>query len=326
MLMSWFDDIDSKGSFKAKFKLKIWVNLENLSIVAWNNELFIAIVSRWGKVIKIEEDTSFRNQFDCARILNGVKSISDEATRVVPNTTTNTACLEGGVPGEMKHCDRPNPKLGAGQVGLREVESDPNNQSKEFQNRSVCLVDVPTRSNSRAFMWVSDNILEYGPKMDKASGLFQETKLQKVEEALFKKLNGGSLNLRGKFSPSIVSARCFIALWNPNFFEAESCLIEVNFIALLGKITTLNIQCLLVNVYAPNEYHKRQELFSKIFDLVSKCARHVILGGDFNVVRDQEEKLGKSSHKIAMKDFFDFIEELNLFYLYIHGSKFTCRI
>ncbi|KAK9043854.1 hypothetical protein V6N11_072180 [Hibiscus sabdariffa] len=123
-----------QGSFKAKFKLKIWVNLENLSIVAWNNELFIAIVSRWGKVIKIEEDTSFRNQFDCARILNGVKSISDEATRVVPNTTTNTACLEGGVPGEMKHCDRPNPKLGAGQVGLREVESDPNNQSKEFQN------------------------------------------------------------------------------------------------------------------------------------------------------------------------------------------------
>ncbi|KAK8672264.1 hypothetical protein V6N13_110637 [Hibiscus sabdariffa] len=153
-----------------------------------------------------------------------------------------------------------------------------------------------------------------------AAASFEETKLQKVEEALFKKLTGGSLNFLGKFSPSVGSVGGLITLWNPKFFEAESCLIEVNFIALLGKITSLNIRCLLVNVYAPNEYHKRKELFSKIFDLVSKCGRLVVLGGDFNVVRDQEKKLGESAHKSAMNEFFDFIEGLNLFDLPIHGN------
>ncbi|KAK8544854.1 hypothetical protein V6N13_003414 [Hibiscus sabdariffa] len=45
LLESWFVDIDTVEHFSSENKLKVWVTLENLPLVAWNNELFKSIVS-----------------------------------------------------------------------------------------------------------------------------------------------------------------------------------------------------------------------------------------------------------------------------------------
>ncbi|KAK8697339.1 hypothetical protein V6N13_113491 [Hibiscus sabdariffa] len=67
--------------FKVKFsslkKLKVWVTLENVPLVAWSNSVFSSIASRWERVIKIDDDTSQKNRFDNARILLGLKCMSD---------------------------------------------------------------------------------------------------------------------------------------------------------------------------------------------------------------------------------------------------------
>ncbi|KAK8611390.1 hypothetical protein V6N13_131442 [Hibiscus sabdariffa] len=77
LLDSWFDDIDTLEQFSSLKKLKVWVTLENVPLVAWSNSVFSSITSRWGHVIKIDDDTSQKNRFDNARILLGLKCMSD---------------------------------------------------------------------------------------------------------------------------------------------------------------------------------------------------------------------------------------------------------
>ncbi|EOY26081.1 Uncharacterized protein TCM_027474 [Theobroma cacao] len=48
-----------------------------------------------------------------------------------------------------------------------------------------------------------------------------------------------------------------------------------------------------------------------------------VLGGDFNVVRSQDEKLGGPINEIASSQFVEFIEELGLVDLPMSGGAFT---
>ncbi|KAK8592849.1 hypothetical protein V6N12_044942 [Hibiscus sabdariffa] len=80
---NWFDDINSTENFISKCKLKIWVSLENVPLVAWNNGIFKAIANKWGRLIKIDEDTISKNIFECARFL-----IEVEHKAIVPHNIT----------------------------------------------------------------------------------------------------------------------------------------------------------------------------------------------------------------------------------------------
>ncbi|KAK9037406.1 hypothetical protein V6N11_022317 [Hibiscus sabdariffa] len=77
MLGLWFDDIDLVDHFTKYEKLKVWMILENVPLVAWNESVFAAMANRWGSFISLEEDTSKRIRLDQAHILLGVSQISD---------------------------------------------------------------------------------------------------------------------------------------------------------------------------------------------------------------------------------------------------------
>ncbi|KAK8525371.1 hypothetical protein V6N11_064440 [Hibiscus sabdariffa] len=59
-----------------KKKLFVWVSPEGIPLLAWSDSGFSSIVNKWGYIIKIGEDTSKRNCFDCARILLRVTFVS----------------------------------------------------------------------------------------------------------------------------------------------------------------------------------------------------------------------------------------------------------
>ncbi|KAK8698457.1 hypothetical protein V6N13_114575 [Hibiscus sabdariffa] len=58
-------------------KLKVWLILGNVPLVAWNESVFVALANRWGSFISVEDDTSKRVRLDEARILVGVSHVSD---------------------------------------------------------------------------------------------------------------------------------------------------------------------------------------------------------------------------------------------------------
>ncbi|KAK8579183.1 hypothetical protein V6N13_142400 [Hibiscus sabdariffa] len=57
-------------------KLRVWISLEGLPLEAWNEYVLSFMGSRWGDVIRLDQDTVERNRFDVARILIGVKCLS----------------------------------------------------------------------------------------------------------------------------------------------------------------------------------------------------------------------------------------------------------
>ncbi|KAK9004251.1 hypothetical protein V6N11_002057 [Hibiscus sabdariffa] len=77
LLKSWFTDIDTVDNFMNKKKLRVWVRIEGMPLMAWQESVFNTIGSRWGNVIRIEEETVKRLRFDGARILLGVSCLSD---------------------------------------------------------------------------------------------------------------------------------------------------------------------------------------------------------------------------------------------------------
>ncbi|KAK8564936.1 hypothetical protein V6N12_058513 [Hibiscus sabdariffa] len=69
LLNSWFTDIDTVDNFMNKKKLRVWVRIEGMPLMAWQESVFNTIGSRWGNVIRIEEETAKKLRFDGARIL-----------------------------------------------------------------------------------------------------------------------------------------------------------------------------------------------------------------------------------------------------------------
>ncbi|GMI63409.1 hypothetical protein HRI_000010200 [Hibiscus trionum] len=158
----------------------------------------------------------------------------------------------------------------------------------------------------------------------KPSVLFiQESKLQVVNDRIFSRICGNFLNLKMVFSGSAGAAGGLISLWDPNFFECESSWIGLSFIVLLGKFVGSNIKCVLVNVYAPSLVEDRKELFVELIAKLENLKSSLIIGGDFNTVRDRSKRLGVSFNKRASGDFVDFIEALGLSDMPPHGSQFT---
>ncbi|KAK8681905.1 hypothetical protein V6N13_054304 [Hibiscus sabdariffa] len=227
-------------------------------------------------------------------------------------------------------------------------------QSNVSPHESDKLVEVPIVSASVSAKASSGSTGSISPVLDEKTGLFiirikkalgklkkkasvrrliksskarvvfiQETKLRTCEDKLIRSLCGSSSSYKFAYSPSVGSAGGLITLWDPAFFTLETSTIEQRFISITGMIHTFNLKCMLINIYAPNDFHCRQELFGSISSLAASSNLPILLGGDFNIVRNAEEKVGMVTQRGAMKAFSDFIDDLSLIDLPLHGEKFT---
>ncbi|GMJ09606.1 hypothetical protein HRI_004629800 [Hibiscus trionum] len=148
----------------------------------------------------------------------------------------------------------------------------------------------------------------------------QETKLRSVEVKTISQLCGRRCNFEFKFSASVGAAGGLISCWDSSFFSNERCVIEQNFIGLIGKYAGSDLKCALINVYGPNVASERRVFFDRLATLISKIELPVLIGGDFNIVRNAEEKIGASFNKKSMAVFSEFIEGLTLIDPPLRGS------
>ncbi|KAK9003368.1 hypothetical protein V6N11_060932 [Hibiscus sabdariffa] len=58
-------------------KLKVWVHLHGVPLSVWHDNFFSHVSSKWGVVLKIDEETSGKSRFDVAKILLSVSSVPD---------------------------------------------------------------------------------------------------------------------------------------------------------------------------------------------------------------------------------------------------------
>ncbi|GMP88503.1 hypothetical protein CsSME_00040473 [Camellia sinensis var. sinensis] len=100
------------------------------------------------------------------------------------------------------------------------------------------------------------------------------------------------------------------------------CCCSRNFILLAGKIR-LDFDCVVINVYAPNEVTKRRDLWDLIARIKTLFPNPWCMGGDFNEIRHLGEMVGSFRRNVGMNDFNIFIDRMEGVELPLLGRKFT---
>ncbi|OMO61021.1 Endonuclease/exonuclease/phosphatase, partial [Corchorus capsularis] len=90
-----------------------------------------------------------------------------------------------------------------------------------------------------------------------------------------------------------------------------------------GSIKALDMKCIFVNVYAPNNDEERRSFFEELSAHLSGFNVTICICGHFNVVRFEEERSEIVSNHSVLSVFNDFIEDWALADLLLAGSNFT---
>ncbi|XVF49156.1 hypothetical protein PTKIN_Ptkin03bG0245900 [Pterospermum kingtungense] len=152
--------------------------------------------------------------------------------------------------------------------------------------------------------------------------LIQESKIKKVSHRLVRWLWGNE-DVSCEFMLADGNAGGLIACWRNNFFFLESKIVDRRFILLIGVFKEKNFRCGMGTVYAPNDEGERSRFFEELSVVLRNAGCPWVLGGDFNIVRSEEEKIGLGYNVGAMATFSSFIESLGLVDLPLSGGKFT---
>ncbi|KAK8569220.1 hypothetical protein V6N12_007752 [Hibiscus sabdariffa] len=150
----------------------------------------------------------------------------------------------------------------------------------------------------------------------------QETKLEIVESKTAKFIGGSCID-QFWFVHAIGSAGGITSFWDSNFFHIERQVLHKSYVLLVGFVQCLKRSCGFINLYTPNDASERKSVFAELENLIKSENLIWILGGDFNSVRGQDEKIGFSFNASSSEVLNDFIEETSLFDLPLSGSRFT---
>ncbi|GMI84708.1 hypothetical protein HRI_002140100 [Hibiscus trionum] len=105
-------------------------------------------------------------------------------------------------------------------------------------------------------------------KSKKAKMAFlQESKMSLFAPSLIKRLKG-RLFSECVFSPSVGASGGLISLWDGNFFRVRSSMVTDRWIGLVGLFVSCSSECLLINLYAPNDLPSRKRVFEEISEFI----------------------------------------------------------
>ncbi|GJY01444.1 RNA-directed DNA polymerase, eukaryota [Tanacetum coccineum] len=130
-------------------------------------------------------------------------------------------------------------------------------------------------------------------------------------------------NVAFAYSGSVGASGGILTLWDTNTFSLESEIVGRNFVVVVGTWVEMQGKVGIMNVYAPQDRHLKEALWSSIESILGSVNITWIVFGDFNVVRSQEERSGCRFNPGEANIFNDFIYRCRLFDFLLGGRKFT---
>nr|KYP70042.1 hypothetical protein KK1_009250 [Cajanus cajan] len=153
----------------------------------------------------------------------------------------------------------------------------------------------------------------------------QETKKESVDKKLCASLWGAD-DFEWAFYPSEGRSGGIVSIWKTSIFKLETSIIQPNFIALYGRWGEQNLDCWVVNVYAPCVQQLKKDLWVRLHALMDeKGGARWCLVGDFNSVKDAKERKGVAVNfrREKAECFAEFIQKTSLIDLPLSGRKYT---
>lgn len=122
---------------------------------------------------------------------------------------------------------------------------------------------------------------------------------------------------------SDTSSGGIIAIWDPENFSVSQRFTNERWIILEGCLKEVSFNCCVGIVYGPNDREGRRLMYESLKQLVQSINKPLVLLGDFNEVLHPSERLGQFRYDSSMRDFLEWIQDLNLIDVPLHGVKFT---
>ncbi|GKA47256.1 putative RNA-directed DNA polymerase, eukaryota, reverse transcriptase zinc-binding domain protein [Tanacetum coccineum] len=192
-------------------------------------------------------------------------------------------------------------------ISTSESSSRPDIQRKK-KFKSLRLIDpifshlnraIPSNSSSNSYNKAISNSFSI---INRRSGILSkpEWKNKDIENILAKgDMNRLVLKSMWKNSQfdyvvknSDENSRGIVAIWDNTLFTLSSSLGGDGFLAIVGNWYNINIPCLFIIVYAPQDQRHKRKLWKDITQLISIHNTLTILPGDFNEVWNVDERKG----------------------------------
>lgn len=113
-----------------------------------------------------------------------------------------------------------------------------------------------------------------------------------------------------------------LCLWKPAVFQIKDCCGSGNFILLSGSVYH-RLDCVIGNVYAPNDSRDRSHLWLVLANLKAFFPKPWCLEGDFNEIKNIGERKGYVRCDRGMLEFNEFSNNLELADVPTCGRKYT---
>nr|GEZ07468.1 RNA-directed DNA polymerase, eukaryota [Tanacetum cinerariifolium] len=150
----------------------------------------------------------------------------------------------------------------------------------------------------------------------------QETKMEYVSVMEAKFLWGNSY-FDFKVSEANGNSGGILCIWDSNMFLKEHHILPDNFVALYGTWVSTKSKLLIISIYAPQSRVEKRQLWNYVKSLISRFHGECILMGDFNEVRNPDERMGSIFNPQEAADFNDFISSTGLCEVQLEGYLFT---
>ncbi|GKB11447.1 putative RNA-directed DNA polymerase, eukaryota, reverse transcriptase zinc-binding domain protein [Tanacetum coccineum] len=125
-------------------------------------------------------------------------------------------------------------------------------------------------------------------------------------------------------SPSIGRAGGLLTVWDPTYFHKAHVTAMDNVLVVEGEWSFMSLKCFMLNVYAPQDDRKKQELWRLILQFMTSNPGNYFIFGDFNVVRIFPEYNWISLNIDQQNDFQSFLNEGSLYDL-LWWHAFTAK-
>lgn len=151
--------------------------------------------------------------------------------------------------------------------------------------------------------------------------LLQETKIGHLEDFQLNKL-WYDADFKVAVSEAEGSSGGLISIWSVDILKEEEIIVNKHFILIKGTLTN-SFPCIIVNIYAPNNYMDRRSLWNELVVMKERSDVPWCIGGDFNEIRSISERLGCTRLDRGMRDFQNFLSEMEVRDIPLIGRRFT---
>lgn len=95
------------------------------------------------------------------------------------------------------------------------------------------------------------------------------------------------------------------------------------FVAVEARWLRTNLEVMFISMYAPQDVGSKRIIWDRLHHMISSFQGECVLMGDFNVVRDESERLGSQFNPVTARYFNQFIDHLDLIDILMGGPRFT---